>query len=107
MSFETAIHQWQRGERRLNDAPTDRARALERVVDALVAELRRRLGGRFSTDELVDLYETGTAWCLQTAMRVAPDDPAAWEAGLVIDAAFARYVREAADFAGGRREIEA
>jgi len=76
-------------------------------VDALVAELRRRLGGRFSTDELVDLYETGTAWCLQTAMRVAPDDPAAWEAGLVIDAAFARYVREAADFAGGRREIEA
>jgi hypothetical protein len=107
VSFETAIHQWQRGERRLNDEPVDRARALERVVDAIVAELRRRLGGRFSTDELVDLYETGTSWCLQTAMRVAPDDPGAWEAGLVVDAAFARYLREAADFAGGRREIEA
>jgi len=36
-------------------------------------------------------------------MRAAPDAPWAWEAPVVIDAAFARYVREAADFAGGRR----
>jgi hypothetical protein len=78
---------------------------LERVTDALVAELRRRLGGRFSADELVALYERGTAWCLQTAMRLAPDDPWAWEAGVVVDAAFARYLREAADYAGGRRTL--
>jgi len=105
--FETAIYQWQQGERRLGAATAERQVVMERVIDALVAELRRRLGGRFSAEELVDLYEAGTAWCLQTAMKVAPEDPWAWEAGVVADAAFARYLREAADYAGGRREISA
>jgi hypothetical protein len=107
MSFETANYQWQQGERRLQAAPVERRALLERVIAALVAELRRRLGGRFSAEELVDLYDGGTAWCLQAAMRVAPADPWAWEAAVVVDAAFARYLREAADYAGGRREVEA
>ena len=107
MSFENAIYQWQQGERRLRAAPSERCSLLERVIDALVAELRRRLGGRFSSDELVELYDQGTGWCLQVAMKVAPEDPWAWEAGVVVDAAFARYLREAGDYAGGRREIGA
>jgi hypothetical protein len=105
VSFETAIYQWQQGERRLASAPAERQPLLERVTDALVAELRRRLGGRFAAQELVDLYEAGAAWCLQVAMKQAPQDPWAWEAGVVIDAAFARYLREAADYAGGRRTL--
>lgn len=107
MPFETAIYQWQQGERRLGAAPRERHPLLEGVADALVAELRRRLGGRFSAAELVDLYEAGTAWCLQVAMKVAPEQPWAWEAGVVIDAAFGRFLREASDYAGGRREINA
>jgi hypothetical protein len=107
VSFETAIYQWQQGERRLQAAPVERGLLLERVTDALVAELRRRLGGRFSAEELVELYEAGATWCLQVAMRLAPEDPWAWEAGVVVDAAFGRYLREAADYAGGRREISA
>jgi hypothetical protein len=105
VSFENAIYQWQQGERRVQAAPTQREPLLERVIDALVAELRRRLGGRFYAEELVELYDRGTGWCLQVAMKVAPVDPWAWEAGVVADAAFARYLREAADYAGGRREI--
>ena len=85
MSFETAIYQWQQGERRLQASPAQRSALLERVIAALVAELRRRLGGRFSTQELVDLYDGGTMWCLQLAMKVAPDDPWAWDAGVVVD----------------------
>jgi hypothetical protein len=88
-------------------APPERRPLLERVVAALVAELRRRLGGRFSAEELVGLYEQGTTWCLQVAMKLAPEEPWAWEAGVVVDAAFARYLREAADYAGGRREVSA
>lgn len=88
-------------------APAERRALQERVTDALVAELRRRLGGRFSTEELVELYDRGSAWCLQLAMKVAPEDPWAWEAGVVVDAAFGRYLREAADYAGGRREVGA
>jgi hypothetical protein len=105
MSFETAIYQWQQGERRLRAAPPERRVVLERIAEAIVADLRRRLGGRFSTAELVSLYELGTAWCLQPAMRLAPEDPWAWEPGVVVDAAFARYLREAADYAGGRRML--
>jgi hypothetical protein len=105
--FENANYQWQQGERRLRAEPADRRALLDRVTDALVAELRRRLGGRFSSEELVALYESGTAWCLPVAMKVAPEEPWAWDAGVVTDAAFARYLREAADYAGGRREIRA
>jgi hypothetical protein len=105
VSFETAIYQWRAGERRLADAPPQRRPLQERVTEALVAELRRRLGGRFYAEELVQLYERGTAWCLQVAMQVAPDDPSAWEATTVVDAAFGRYLREAADYAGGRRTL--
>ena len=107
MSFENALYQWQQGERRLQAAPAERARLLEGVTDGLVAELRRRLGGRFTAEELADLSEAGTSWCLQVAMRIAPEDPWAWEAGVVVDAAFGRYLREATDYAGGRREIGA
>jgi hypothetical protein len=105
VSFETALFQWQEGERRLRAAPSERAATLQRVTDALVVELRRRLGGRFTAAELVELYEAGTAWCLQIAMSLAPDEPWAWEEGVVLDAAFARYLREAADYAGGRRAV--
>jgi hypothetical protein len=106
-SYENAVYQWRQGERRLRTAPHERGTQLERVTAALVAELRRRLGGRFSTGELVELYEQGAAWCLQVAMKTAPDDPWAWEAPIVVDAAFGRYLHEAADYAGGRREINA
>jgi DNA-binding transcriptional regulator YdaS (Cro superfamily) len=105
--YENAIHQWQEGERRLRAAPPERGALLERVTGVLVAELRRRLGGRFLAEELVALYERGTAWCLQVATRTAPDDPWAWDANVVVDAAFGRYLREAADYAGGRREVRA
>jgi hypothetical protein len=107
VSFETANYQWQQGERRLSTEPVERRARMERVTEALVAELRRRLGGRFFSDELVALYDGGTAWCLPVAMKVAPEDPSAWEAGVVVDAAFGRYLREAADYAGGRREVGA
>ncbi len=102
MAYETAIQQWRAGERFVMDAPPEQARALQRVEDELVAELRRRLGGAFTVDELVDLYEAGTAWCLDLAARVAPGASWTWD-GRVADAAFARYVRGATNYAGGRR----
>jgi hypothetical protein len=101
--FETDLLQWRDGERRLADAQPERQPQLERVVDAVVAELRRRLGGPFTAGEVAELYEDGTDWAVEVAVRVAPDDPWAWDPRIVVDAAFARYVRGARDFAGGRR----
>jgi hypothetical protein len=106
VSFENAIFQWEEGQRRLRDAPPDQRPVLERVTDRIVAELRRRLGGAFTSSELAALYGSGTDWCLELAARAAPGRPDAWDAQVVTDAAFARYLREAVDYAGGRR-IEA
>ncbi len=106
MAFETAIHQWREGERRLDEAPAAQRPALDRVTEAIVRELRRRLGGPFTTAELADLYDRGTDWTLDLAVSVAPGAPFAWDPRVVADAAFGRYVREARDYAGGRR-IEA
>jgi hypothetical protein len=100
--FDNAIQQWRQGERKLSQAPAEQSALLQRITDALVVELRKRLGGRFSAEELSELYGRGTSWCLQLAMDIAPEDPWAWDSRLVVDAAFARYLREATDFAGGR-----
>jgi hypothetical protein len=107
VSFEELNGLWQESQRRLAKAdPADRA-ALERVVDALVSELRRRLGGAFTADELARLYmEQGTDWCFDIATRVAPGNPAAWDMSTAAGAAFAHYVRRASDYGGGRRRLE-
>ena len=102
-SYETARAQWEEGVRRLDDAYPEQAPTLERVTRAIQAELRRRLGGRFTLDELVEFYDEGTGWCTDLAVEVAPDEPFAWDARVVADAAFGRYARAATDFAGGRR----
>lgn len=102
-TFETAVQQWREGERRIAAVEPAQQIAIERVVERLVLELRKRLGSSFTTDELVELYDQGTSWCLDLAVATAPGAPWAWEQRVVADAAFGRYVREAADYAGGRR----
>jgi len=84
-------------------APLEQRAALDTVVTRIEAELRKRLGGTFTTDELAELYDRGTGWCTDLAAAVAPDAPWAWDARTVADAAFLRYLRDARDFAGGRR----
>src|SRR5436190_23289271 len=104
MRFDEAIALWREGERRLSAAEPEDRPGLERVVDALVDELRRRLGGPFTADELAGLYtRDGTDWAFDVAVRVAPSNPAAWDMTTVVGAAFARYVRAATDYGGGRR----
>jgi hypothetical protein len=99
VSFDQAFGLWSEGVRRLADADPAERPGLDRVVDALVAELRRRLGGAFTVQELADYYfEHGTDWCFEVAVRVAPRTPAAWDMTTVAGAAFARYAREAGDF---------
>jgi hypothetical protein len=107
MRFEDAIVLWREGQRRLSEADPDVRPAMERVVAALVDELRRRLGGPFTAQELAQLYaEQGTDWCFDVAVRAAPSSPAAWDLATVAGAAFARYLREASDYAGGRRIVD-
>lgn len=102
-SFELVAQEWSQGERRAAELPAAQRIAVERVVDELVSALRRRLGGTFTVDELVALYDAGTSWCMDLAFAIAPGAPWAWDPRTTADAAFARYLREAQDYAGGRR----
>jgi hypothetical protein len=103
MGYEVAVQQWREGERRLREAPPEQRPAAERVTARILSELRRKLGGPFTTDELAELYDRGTAWCADLAYQVAPGAPEAWDPRTTADAAFGRYVREATDYSGGRR----
>ena len=106
MNFDEAIVLWREGETRLGEADPGERPAMERAVGEIVDELRRRLGGPFTAQELATLYgEEGTDWCFELATRAAPNQPAAWDLTTVAGAAFARYLRESSDWAGGRRKI--
>ncbi len=102
MITDPTIARWVQGEKRIDALPEVERVAIDHVIERLVSELQRRLGSRFTSDELIALYDQGTAWCFDLATELAPGAPWAWDAR-VFDAAFARYVQRAADFAGGRR----
>ena len=92
-AIETALFQWDEGARRLREAPER-----ERAVEAVHEELRRRLGSRFTLEELAQLYADDVDWAWEIAARSGSGEDASW----IVDAAFLRYAREAADYAGGR-----
>ena len=71
MPYEIARDQWEAGLRRLDAAYPEQAPTLERVTRAVQAELRRRLGGPFTLDELAELYDEGTGWCTDLAVEYA------------------------------------
>ena len=101
LGLENALYQWEEGQRRIREAdPGDQGR-LDRAVLAVLDELRHRLGSSFLVSELVELYAQGTDWAEEVAVR----NRAGFDAVAAVDAAFARYAREAADYAGGRQYV--
>lgn len=104
--FDDVVGLWEEGVRRLRDVEAAERPAVERVIDAAIDELRRRLGGGFSAQDLADYYVAhGVDWCFDIAVRLAPDSPQALDMTTVAGAAFAHYLRSASDYAGGRRLI--
>lgn len=102
---ENAVLQWEDGYARVQAARRaggGRQGALGRVVIAVERELRRRLGSRFSVDELAAVYRDQGDALLDQAMASLPGDQPLGEAAAACDAAFYLYMREAVDFGGGR-----
>jgi hypothetical protein len=98
---ENALFQWEEGWRALEALEVDPKgrRLVDRVIEGVREELRRRIGPTFTVAELADLYGRGTDWCQQVAIDIAPGldaDPQS-----LADAAFWLYLRGARDFAGG------
>jgi hypothetical protein len=93
-ALENALFQWEEGERRVREDPR-----LQRSVSAVLDELRKRLGSTFMVEELAAFYASGTDWAQELAFAQGAGGEATW----AVDAAFARYSREAADYGGGRK----
>jgi hypothetical protein len=95
---DLALDQWLSGQSRVMGDPE-----LADATDAVLAELRERLGGVFHIAELAELYGEGTDWAAEIVQRHASGTDASW----AIEAAFARYAAQASDYAGGRRRVNA
>jgi hypothetical protein len=97
---ELARQEWAEGYRRLEAERETPAhyRALQMQLGAITGELRRRIGGAFLLDELVDEYRRADSWTHQLLPELPA--PARWAPGLTIatDAAFHLYARGAQDF---------
>jgi len=98
---ESSRREWEEGYRRLLDQAED-ATARERLlaqVDAVGAELRRRVGGVFTLRELAEAYARSEEWsrAVVSEQAAAPGWPRTLS--LVEAAAFHLYARGAQDYA--------
>ena len=102
--LDNALYQWEEGYRRLRELSDDprRARSLNRAIDAIRDELRRRIGATFTSNELAELYAQGTDWSLEAARWADPLGAAELDPQAITDGAFYFHLRGATDYAGGR-----
>jgi hypothetical protein len=102
VSLPSARHQWDEGKRRLagEGEDTARSRHLDLLVDAVVDELRRRIGQTYTLGELAGAYEGADDWVRDIIVTALPPRPRAGvrDAAVIQDAAFARYAQGALDY---------
>jgi hypothetical protein len=102
VSLPSARNQWDEGKRRLagEGEDTARSRHLDLLVDAVVDELRRRIGQTYTLGDLAGTYEGADDWVRDIIVTSLPPRPRAGvrDAAVIQDAAFARYAQGALDY---------
>jgi hypothetical protein len=95
-----ARREWEEGNRRFTEAARDPARTdtLHRQRDAVLDELRRRVGGIFTLAELAAAYPGAERWVREVIDDRAPSKGGARTMSLAGDAAFHQYSRSARDY---------
>jgi hypothetical protein len=92
---------WEQGYLRLLDAARDPMLAdrLHAQMEAVTAELRKRVGGTYTLRELAQAYAGSESWMREAVAEHAPTPGWPRTLALVGDAAFHLYARGAADYA--------
>ena len=98
-STESAKQEWEQAYRSLSDAGPDPLveERLGRQVEAIMTELRRRIGGTFTIGELVDEYARADVWARDVLSEQGTRE---WPRTLALaeGAAFHLYARGAVDY---------
>jgi hypothetical protein len=99
-SVESARRDWENGYRRLLAETRDRANAetLHAQVAAVTAELRKRVGGPFTTSELAETYADAERWARDAVSEQAPSPGWPRDLAVATDAAFHLFARGATDY---------
>jgi hypothetical protein len=96
----SARTEWEESFRRLREASGDATRSVElqRQLDVVSDELRKRVGATFTLRELADEYRRAERWSRDAVAERAPS--ADWPASLALveGAAFHLYARGAQDY---------
>ena len=97
----SARHEWEEGQRRFETEAGDPARgeALHAQRDAVVEELRRRVGSTFTLADLAAAYADSERWLSAVIEERAPSRGWMRTASIAGDAAFHAYSRRALDYA--------
>lgn len=97
---EHVRHEWEESARRLEAAAGDRARYLQLLeqVEAVIGELRKRVGQTYTLAELAGAYVDAERWAAETLAEGGA--PSSWPRTLsvVVGTAFHRYSRGALDY---------
>jgi hypothetical protein len=100
VEVDNARLEWEESTRRLEAEAGNRARylALLEQVEAVSAELRRRIGETFTLEELASEYARAESWSRDAVAASSP--PPGWPRTLTLveGAAFHRYARGAVDY---------
>jgi hypothetical protein len=97
---EIARREWEDGHRRLHEEARQQPQP-ERLlaqVEAVGAELRRRVGGTFTLAELAAAYASAERWTREVVAEEAPAPGWPRTLSLVEAAAFHEYARGAQDY---------
>jgi hypothetical protein len=100
VDVESARHEWEEAHRRL-EAEAAGGRRYEQLleqVDAVTAELRRRVGQSFTIAELVDAYAGAERWSRDAVSEHAAAPGWPRTLSVVEGAAFYLYQRGAVDY---------
>ena len=100
VEVESARREWEEGHRRLLEQVRDAITGdrLLAQVDAVAAELRRRVGGVFTLQELAAAYARSEEWSRSVVSEQAPAPGWPRTLSLVEAAAFHLYARGAQDY---------
>ena len=100
VGLETARQEWEDAARRIERARDDRRRydRLLAQVDAVTAELRRRIGQTFTIAQLARAYEDSDRWARDVVSEHVATPGWARDLSTVTAAAFHAYQRGATDY---------